>query len=236
MSGRRVSRHKRETLDPIADIRDVRGDPDWAVDALALAAAGARNEGLPHILFPMDDGGSSPDVHSGVSSGESSGDEGLSGDEGSDGAVEPALVRRDASRLAVESHAEHEAHDMDVDARLVGADPRGDAGSICNAAPGPPPPGALAETASPPATPPPPLGSMEAPSMETPTPARAMAALGASSNPPRGPPPRRGEARWRRPSPNACPPRRRGAAACANATPTPTGGAKPLFLTRPVAW
>ena len=75
MSGRRVSRHKRETLDPIADIRDVRGDPDWAVDALALAAAGARNEGLPHILFPMDDGGSSPDVHSGVSSGESSGDE-----------------------------------------------------------------------------------------------------------------------------------------------------------------
>ena len=90
MSGRRVSRHKRETLDPIADIRDVRGDPDWAVDALALAAAGARNEGLPHILFPMDDGGSSPDVHSGVSSGESSGDEGLSGDEGSDGAVEPA--------------------------------------------------------------------------------------------------------------------------------------------------
>ena len=121
MSGRRVSRHKRETLDPIADIRDVRGDPDWAVDALALAAAGARNEGLPHILFPMDDGGSSPDVHSGVSSGESSGDEGLSGDEGSDGAVEPALVRRDASRLAVESHAEHEAHDMDVDATSMSA-------------------------------------------------------------------------------------------------------------------
>ena len=146
MRGRRVSRHKRETLDPIADIRDVRGDPDWAVDALALAAAGARNEGLPHILFPMDDGGSSPDVHSGVSSGESSGDEGLSGDEGSDGAVEPALVRRDASRLAVESHAEREAHDMDVDADVhVGADPRGDAGST--PLPGHRPPGALAETA-----------------------------------------------------------------------------------------
>ena len=26
------------------------------------------------------------------------------------------------------------------------------------------------------------------------------------------------------------------AAACANATPTPTGFPKPLFLTRPVAW
>ena len=212
MRGRRVSRHKRETLDPIADIRDVRGDPDWAVDALALAAAGARNEGLPHILFPMDDGGSSPDVHSGVSSGESSGDEGLSGDEGSDGAVEPALVRRDASRLAVESHAEHEAHDMDVDAdRSMSAPIR--AGTRATLAPGPPPPGALAETASPPATPPPPLGSMEAPSMETPTPARAMAALGASSNPP----PRGGARLGGRPSPNACPPRRRGAAACANA-------------------
>ena len=52
--------------------------------------------------------------------------------------------------------------------------------------------------------------SMEAPSMETPIgPARAMAALGASTNPA----PRPGAGRslgGERPSPNACPPRRRG--------------------------
>ena len=180
MSGRRVSRHKRETLDPIADIRDARGDPDWAVDALALAAAGARNEGLPHILFPWTTKWSSPDVHSGVSSGESSGDEGLSGDEGSDGAVEPALVRRDASRLAVESHAEHEAHDMDVDARLVGADPRGDAARRSRATA---PRGRWRRRRRP--------GDAAAAAREhggaehgDAHPARAMAALGASSNPP----------------------------------------------------
>ena len=57
MSGRRVSRHKRETLDPIADIRDVRGDPDWAVDALALAAAGRGTRGFPISSSPWTTAG-----------------------------------------------------------------------------------------------------------------------------------------------------------------------------------
>ena len=68
---------------------DQRVPPNWlaADGTVGLSSPGRKTgEEFDHEEFHFsDDPGSSPDVHSGVSSGESSGDEGLSGDEGSDG-------------------------------------------------------------------------------------------------------------------------------------------------------